>query len=131
MSKVMPVSFKSIQLHGAYKCWLYFVVARMLPVKHVSDITKDKALLLYCILIGKAIDIGRLIYNTIFLSTNTPREGIWFPSLIIELCKRVSVKWGSREKLLYPKGSIDDAIIEKFMQQDLSTTGGSSSTVKP
>lgn len=76
MSKGLPSSFKMSQLHGAYKCWLYYLAARLISIKHVNDITKDRALLLYCILIGKAIDVGKLIYITILHSTNTPREGI-------------------------------------------------------
>ncbi|EOY08796.1 Uncharacterized protein TCM_023965 [Theobroma cacao] len=77
MSKGLLVSFKGNQLYEAYKCWLYFIAARVLLVKHVSDITKDRTLLLYCILIRKAIDLGRTLYNTILRFANTPREGIW------------------------------------------------------
>ncbi|EOY21586.1 Uncharacterized protein TCM_013457 [Theobroma cacao] len=85
MSKRLPLSFKNSQLYGAYKCCLYFIATRLLLMKHVTNITKDIALLLYYILTGKAINIGKLIYITILFFANTPHEDIWFPSLITDL----------------------------------------------
>ncbi|EOY21492.1 Uncharacterized protein TCM_013114 [Theobroma cacao] len=32
--KGLPVSIKSNKLHGAYKCWFYFIIARLFLVKH-------------------------------------------------------------------------------------------------
>ncbi|XP_073120164.1 uncharacterized protein [Henckelia pumila] len=45
--------------------WHEFVAVRMLPSGHTSDVTKARASLVYCIVMGKSVDVGRVIQYSI------------------------------------------------------------------
>ncbi|EOY16729.1 Uncharacterized protein TCM_035608 [Theobroma cacao] len=99
----------------------------MLLVKHLSNVTKDRAVLLYAILSGKSINIGQLIFNNTIYIARLPKDGLWFPSLITALCKQASVLWTSNKELLHPQVPLDASIIHMFEAQQHSTISGSSS----
>ncbi|EOY31998.1 Uncharacterized protein TCM_039394 [Theobroma cacao] len=53
-------------------------------------------------------------------------DGLWFPSLIIALCNKVSVQWDSSEELLHSKVPIDVRVIYRYFQPSV---GGNFSSV--
>ncbi|GMN59387.1 hypothetical protein TIFTF001_028471 [Ficus carica] len=87
-----PLSLPKATLRDQYtKAWHAFVFAWFYPSSHTSDVTKDRALLLYAILTGKSIDVGWVMHATIMSSARTSNRGLYFPLLITGLCKNAKV----------------------------------------
>lgn len=49
-------SNKELSRYG--KAWYSFICAKMIPITHVSDVVKERAVLLFAIMKGKTIDVG-------------------------------------------------------------------------
>ncbi|PIN07564.1 hypothetical protein CDL12_19862 [Handroanthus impetiginosus] len=125
MTKGEYISFKSNCLDKAAKIWLWFIFAQMLPTSHSGEVTADQALLLYCIMTGKAFDVGKIISNSIIQSANSSRDGLWFPSLITKLCTRAGVKWDEKEELIFPRHPIDNTTMLRILNAAHDEAGGS------
>ena len=63
------------------KIWNYFVGAS----SHLSDVTRDWAILIFCILSSKTIDFGSILHASIMHSVKGVLVGLYFPSLITAL----------------------------------------------
>lgn len=81
-----------------------------MPVFHYSDLTVERDVLLYAIVTGLTIDVGRLIVDSI-IHTVRNRLGLFFPSLITRLCAQAGVEVNKDEEVLHPKRPIDDALL--------------------
>ena len=46
-----------------FRPWYTFVYANLLPTAHLSDVSRDRAILLYAIMTGASIDVGRVIFD--------------------------------------------------------------------
>ena len=57
-----------------------------MPVRHFSDINKDRAILLYFLVIGKSLDVGRFISSHIVQCYKHQSMSLFYPSLITALC---------------------------------------------
>ncbi|GMN72950.1 hypothetical protein TIFTF001_055299, partial [Ficus carica] len=114
----IPVKLSSRGLYKYGKAWHQFVCARLMPVWHVSHITKDRAILLFAIFTNKSIDVGRVIYHQIMQSVRNSTFGLYFPSLITDLCKRAEVTWEGHEIWEGPRHAIDDGVIASFKEED-------------
>ena len=68
MSNKEACSMKASTLTKDAKVWHYFMGARFMPSSHLSDVTKDRAILIYCILSGKTIDVGSILHASILHS---------------------------------------------------------------
>lgn len=65
-----------------------------MPTQYKTDVTKERATLLYCIAMGKTIDVGDLIHASIIrVLEGDTSSGLPYPSLILDLCKRAEVQW--------------------------------------
>ncbi|PON41193.1 LOW QUALITY PROTEIN: hypothetical protein PanWU01x14_291710 [Parasponia andersonii] len=73
-------------LNLATKIWYHFLKSYLLPTTHGKTVSKDRALLLYSILIGKSINVGRIIYKEICACAAKKLGALFFLSLIIKLC---------------------------------------------
>lgn len=61
MNQNTLVTFKNLDMHEGKKSWIEFLAAKLMPLSHTTDSTKDKATLIYAIVIGKTIDVGNII----------------------------------------------------------------------
>ncbi|EOY13860.1 Uncharacterized protein TCM_032548 [Theobroma cacao] len=102
---------------------------KLLPTRHLNDVTKDRAILIHSILMGCKIDIGRVIDKAMTQTTQSKRESLWFPSMITAMCKQAGVNWDAIEGLLHLNLPIDLNLI--LIQPSNSTKGSSSSTHHP
>ena len=68
MSNKRACSMKASTLTKDAKIWHYFVGARFMSSSHLSDVTRDRTILIYCILSGKTIDVGGILYALILHS---------------------------------------------------------------
>ncbi|EOY00124.1 Uncharacterized protein TCM_009655 [Theobroma cacao] len=65
MTKGILVSFKASTMKIVHKLWYHFLAAQLLPVKHISDVTRDRAILLYAIIYGMLVNVGQVIFTSI------------------------------------------------------------------
>ena len=72
----------------------------MIPVTHMSDITKDHSMLIYAIRKGKSIDVGSVIQQSILFYLR--QLTTFHPSLITGLCCQFVFFWDKTEELLHP-----------------------------
>ncbi|PON71780.1 hypothetical protein TorRG33x02_253720, partial [Trema orientale] len=47
------------------KIWNHFFHNDLMPGKHYSNVTKTHMILLFCIITGRSIDIGKIIHSSI------------------------------------------------------------------
>lgn len=69
-----------------------------MPCTHIIDVTKERVVLLYCLVQGKQMDVGYIIERSILRALEGGTTGgLPHPSLICALCDKVGVKWKSEE----------------------------------
>ena len=106
-TKVNP--FRSIakgDLTEEVQVWFYFISYVLRPSKHLSTVRREEAILLYALLKGYKINVGKMIENSIFRYFESKCRGmIPHPAIITSLCIQGGVKeeWGIEET--YPKAS--------------------------
>ena len=78
----------------------------MVPSKHLSTLRREEAILLYALLKGYKINVGKIIEKSILSYSESKCRGmIPHPATITRLCiqGRVEEEWGIEET--YPKAS--------------------------
>ncbi|KOM43087.1 hypothetical protein LR48_Vigan05g069100 [Vigna angularis] len=102
--------------------WMAFSHANIQLCSHVSDITLNRALLLYCVLRNMSINIGQVIANEIQMCANTMnnKAPLGHPSLITHLCKIAGVDT-SAPPLERPRKSIDEAYYRQYFGGEVET----------
>lgn len=65
ISKDQPLSFETRDLERYAKQWFYFVISRLLPIENTNRLTRDRAILMFCILEGESIDVRHIILQNI------------------------------------------------------------------
>ena len=86
--------------------WFYFINSFLFPSKHLSTIRKNDAILLYALLKGYKINVGKIIENSILSYSRRKCKGfIPHPATITSLClfEGVYEEWGKEET--YPRAS--------------------------
>ena len=89
------------------KVWFYFINFVLLPSKHLITVRKDKEVLLYALLKGYKINVGKIIETSIMSYFISNYRGlIPHPTTITSLClvEGVEEEWGKEE--MYPKASL-------------------------
>ena len=66
--------------------WYAFVCASLLSMAHLSDVSRERAILLYALMNGASIDVGWVIFYHYMHSVWSKLGGIGYPSLITSLC---------------------------------------------
>ncbi|PIN07716.1 hypothetical protein CDL12_19711 [Handroanthus impetiginosus] len=102
-----PIHFPCTTLTFAADNWLRFVSARLLPSSHTSEVTRERAVMIYAILTDVPFDIGHFLHKSILKSAMgglTIR--LYHPSLITELCARAGLERQPGDELLEPDSMI-------------------------
>ncbi|MFQ6634376.1 hypothetical protein Gotur_011252 [Gossypium turneri] len=73
------------------KMWMKIICSRIWPIRKMSEISPIQAIITYGILQKKKICIGTWMYKNMVDYARNIGKGIFFPHLIIELCKRAGV----------------------------------------
>ena len=101
--------FKSIargDLTEEAKVWFYFISSVLMPSKHLSIMRREEAILLYALLKGYKINVGKIIEKSILgYSESKCRGMIPHLAIITRLCIQgeVDEEWGTEET--YPRAS--------------------------
>lgn len=78
---------------------------------------KSRAVLLYAIVTGKSIDVGKVIYGSILHALRGGSTGgLPHPSLICGLFRNAGVVWAADEIFEQPKSVIDSRAINRFKE---------------
>ena len=83
------------------KVWFYFLSSVLLPSKHLSTIRKEEAVLLYAIMKGYKMNVGKIMERSILNYYGSNYKGlIPHPTTITRLCilGRVEGKWEEEER---------------------------------
>ena len=82
--------FKSItrgDLTEEAKVWFYFISSVLMPSKHLSIFRREEAILLYALLKGYKINVGKIIEKSILSYYESKSRGmIPYPATITRLC---------------------------------------------
>lgn len=97
------------------KIWYAFLYVKLLPSTHTSDVTKEKALLLFAIVQDFIIDVRAIINFSIRRSLRGNFSGgLPHPSLICGLCRQVEVRWSDDEPTLMSLQLLDSRMITQY-----------------
>ncbi|KAH1130232.1 hypothetical protein J1N35_001610 [Gossypium stocksii] len=89
------------------KVWLYFIRFSLMPSLHGTTISLERMVLLYSILIGKTIDVGKIILREMQNCTARHSGPAYFPFMITILCLKAKILANVR-KTGYSQGTITD-----------------------
>ena len=78
------------------KVWLYFLASSLLPSKHLTTVRRKEAILLYSLLKGYKMNVGKIIEESILDYFNTKYRGyLPHPTIVTKLCsiQELSYYW--------------------------------------
>ena len=102
------------------RAWMYFIAARLLPVKNYSEVTRDRAVLLYAILEGMSIDVGHVIWTNIRqVAHQKTTGGLAHPAVITALCRHADVPIDPNESQLPGQPTINGRTIRGYREAAL------------
>ncbi|KAJ1417858.1 hypothetical protein SESBI_16320 [Sesbania bispinosa] len=98
------------------RVWATFVMSKLLPVSNKFEIPVERSLLIYCIMTGTHIDVGRLIAHNIYKLANSPKFKLGYPHLITQIIADQSVPRVPIERIR-PEKSIDAKYIQAVFDE--------------
>ncbi|PIN14475.1 hypothetical protein CDL12_12899 [Handroanthus impetiginosus] len=102
-----PIHFPRTTLTFAADNWLRFISARLLPSSHTSEVTRERAVMIYAILTDVPFNIGGFLHRSIFKSAmGGLTMGLYHPSLITKLCARAGLERQPGDEMLQPDSII-------------------------
>ena len=88
------------------KVWFYFISSVLLPSKHLSTVRRDEAILLYALLKGYKINVGKIIEKSILSYSGSNCTGlIPHPATITSLCLLGGVEAERVKEETFPRAS--------------------------
>ena len=109
---------KRADLHRQAKAWLYFISARFYPTSSFRHIELDRLYILYAILSGLTLDVGRFIAKRMVrVPGDGDTDGIPFPSLVTALCIHAQVPHSPVELRQHLGKPITDELIRSYKEE--------------
>ncbi|GMN19943.1 hypothetical protein TIFTF001_042949 [Ficus carica] len=112
------MTFPRAFLKPGPKVWFHFLKFRLMPSSHDHLINKERAILLHCIMEGRNFDVGKLIQKQIGVCARRNSGGLWFPSLITQLCAAHDVIIEAHEPKEQPTAQITPNSLTRILQED-------------
>ncbi|KAK8584216.1 hypothetical protein V6N12_068462 [Hibiscus sabdariffa] len=84
-------SIKRLALKNQARGWNHFLKASLMPTSHNEIVSEERMAMLYFIIMGRKINVGKIIVNETFKCIETDKSNILFPLLITNLCLRHNV----------------------------------------
>ncbi|GMN72743.1 hypothetical protein TIFTF001_052059 [Ficus carica] len=112
------MTFPRAFLKPGPKVWFHFLKFRLMPSSHDHLINKERAILLYCIMEGRNFDVGKLIQKQIGVCARRNSGGLWFPSLITQLCAAHDVIIETHEPKEQPAAQITPMSLTRILLED-------------
>ena len=112
------VDYPSKHLQQNMKVWHHFICGRLMSTMHTSEVTKERAMLLYGVQKGLKINVSEWINSNIHYTVEQGSRGIPYPTLLTELIASHEIDTIS-QKVLQPKGLLNPKAIEHIVTLDL------------
>lgn len=102
------------------KVWFKIICARLLPNSDFENVDRDRLLLLHCILEGRSINVGKILYDEIIDCAFKKKETdkLLFASLISDLCIRIGVYAEDDDDILINPEAIDLDSVQGFFKEE-------------
>lgn len=114
------------------KVWLLFINASILPTKHLNHVSSERALLIYCILQGASINVGRIISDQIKQKAKTDGgRQLWYPTLITALCRVAGVNCVDTDTTTLVGRPITHTVISSYIKVQSEDPPAKSATKSP
>lgn len=65
--------------------------AKMISVGHMSEVQKERAIVVHSLMTNIPMNVGKLIFSQINLSVSNINVALYFPIIITELCANAGV----------------------------------------
>ncbi|MED6225385.1 hypothetical protein PIB30_093118 [Stylosanthes scabra] len=92
------------------KGWHEFIIHNILPTKNQSEVTLNRAVLIYCIMQGQEVRVEKLIVDSMMKVINKlhfPKTPLALPNIIARLCDEMEVPYvASRPIEVIPKAKV-------------------------
>ncbi|KAG9444990.1 hypothetical protein H6P81_016330 [Aristolochia fimbriata] len=99
------------------RVWMYFICARLLPATHYTEVTVDRAYLLYAIMTGHLVNVGLQIQVAMQHTCETVSCDLYFPSLVTALCEAMGIPVRSSEHIVGPEKPLMTTFIKNVYRQ--------------
>lgn len=87
-------NFLDITLNRYAKACNNFICTNLMPSTHQHDMTANRAIILWGIIMGKYIDIGHLLHQSMLCyMRGSTTDGILHASVVTQLCAQAGVEW--------------------------------------
>lgn len=108
-----------IDLKSIAKVWMKFLKSRLMRTTHTTTVSQDRLILLYAIVKGLTIDVGKIVEQEIRECATKKQKSIalLFFSLITGICEVSRVKFEASDERVKNKGTITARIVEKIAME--------------
>ncbi|EXB63567.1 hypothetical protein L484_026905 [Morus notabilis] len=100
------------------KIWYHFLRFRLMPSSHYRLVHKERAILLHCMMKGRPLNVGRMIHQQVGVCAGHRNGGLWFPSLITQLCIAHGVSVEKHETKEPPSAAISTFVLARLLHDD-------------
>ncbi|PIN09950.1 hypothetical protein CDL12_17465 [Handroanthus impetiginosus] len=106
-----PIHFSHTKLTIAADNWLRFISARLLPITHTFEVTRERAVMIFAILTDVPFDISCFLHRSIWKSAmGRLTVDLYHASLITALCAQAGLERQPRDELLQPDSMLHGLI---------------------
>ena len=101
-TKGAPNQLKRGDLKPVARGWLDFIGRSILPTSNRSEVTIRRAVMIYCIMLEKEVEVHQLIACELYkiANKNSKDAKLAYPSLVSLLCKDAGIKMGVDKYIL-------------------------------
>ncbi|KAI3667506.1 hypothetical protein L6452_42570 [Arctium lappa] len=109
---------KASYLKPVANVWFHFIRHSLHPSTHDSNLCMERVFLLYCVLVGAQIDVGRVISMIIRRGCERSNARLIFPSIIHGLLTQAGVPKLPTDRLSLEKVVLDSSSVSRLMRKD-------------
>lgn len=102
------------------KVWYHFLKNRLMPSMSMQMVSKERLLLLDFIIIGRLMDVGKIIHQELCSCVNKLGKSLWFSSFITGLYLSKGVHTLPNEEKLSMKGAITIIAVARIIHPRLT-----------
>ena len=108
-----------IDLKQIAKAWVKFLKSRLMPTTNTTTISQDRLILLYAIVKGLAINVGKIIEQEIKKCATKKQKSatLLFPSLISGICEALGVKFMASDKRIKNEAALTARTVETIARE--------------
>ena len=87
-------------------------------VRHFSDINEERVVLIYSIVTGKSLDLGKFLSSHIIQCAKHSSMSLFYLPLITAMCVASGIQYGPNEESLAPMSAITNNKVQAMKEND-------------